>query len=269
MRFSIVTISFNQAPYLEQALRSVIGQKGVDLEYIVVDPGSTDGSRAVIERFRDRLARVVLEADRGPADGLNKGFALASGDVLGFLNSDDYLLQNALGVVQNYLEAQPDIDVVSGHALIVDGTDRVLRRSYSDPYSARMDALGAAVLMQPSTFFRAATFHRAGGFNPENRVAWDGELFFRMHRSGARFALLDRFLSAYRVHEGGITGSARLDVAAREYFAWRFREQFGHPPATADWIRIGAARITKHLRNWRGLRERLLHGRIYGRTRGD
>ncbi|OGA13624.1 MAG: hypothetical protein A3G25_09945 [Betaproteobacteria bacterium RIFCSPLOWO2_12_FULL_63_13] len=269
MRFSIVTISFNQVKYLEQALRSVIDQSDVDLEYIVVDPGSSDGSRSVIARFSERLAHIVLETDCGPADGLNKGFACATGDVFGFLNSDDYLLPHALRIVQDYLESHGDVDVVSGHAMIVDGANRVLRRSYSDPYSARMDALGAAVLMQPSTFFRAETFHKVGGFNPQNNVAWDGELFFQMHRSGARFSLLDRFLSAYRIHEGTITGGARLDAATRKYFKWRFKEQFGREPSTADWTWIGAVRVVKHLRNWRGFKERLLHGPIYGRFRGE
>jgi glycosyltransferase involved in cell wall biosynthesis len=267
MKFSIVTISFNQAQYLEQALRSVIEQNDVDLEYIVVDPGSSDGSRALIERFRDKLAHVVLEQDRGPADGLNKGFARASGDVFGFLNSDDYLLPNALRTVQDYLHAHPDIDVVSGHAVIVDRSGRVLRRSYSEPYSARMDALRAAILMQPSTFFRVQAFRKAGGFNPANKVAWDGELFFRMHRLGARFAVMGEFLSAYRVHEGSITGSARLDEGIKEYRRGLFREYYGRDPHLLDLFLMGGARVFKHLRNLRALRERILHGPIYGRAR--
>jgi len=92
MKFSIVTISYNQAQFLEKAILSVLNQEGVGLEYIVVDPGSTDGSREIIERYRDRFGHVVFEKDHGPADGLNKGFQYATGDVYGYLNSDDVLL---------------------------------------------------------------------------------------------------------------------------------------------------------------------------------
>ena len=89
MKFSVVTVSFNQRQYLEEALTSVLEQDYPAIEYIVVDPGSTDGSRELIESFRDRLASIVFEADQGAADGLNKGFQRASGDIFGFLNSDD------------------------------------------------------------------------------------------------------------------------------------------------------------------------------------
>ena len=94
MRVSIVTISFNQAPYLERALQSVLTQSYPDVEYIVVDPGSSDGSREIIERYRSRLAGVVLEPDNGPADGLNREFAQASGEVFGHPNPDDVLLSH-------------------------------------------------------------------------------------------------------------------------------------------------------------------------------
>ena len=106
MKFSIVTISFNQAPYLETAIRSVLDQNYPDLEYIIVDPGSTDGSRDIIERFRSRFAKIIFEPDQGPGDGLNKGFAHATGDILGYLNSDDALLPGALnGAAQEAVHA--------------------------------------------------------------------------------------------------------------------------------------------------------------------
>ena len=92
MKLSIVTISFNQADYLEEAMVSILEQDYDDIEYIIVDAGSTDGSRDIIERYRDRIAVVVLEPDEGPADGLNKGFARASGDIYGYLNADDAFL---------------------------------------------------------------------------------------------------------------------------------------------------------------------------------
>ena len=250
-------------------MRSVIDQEGVTVEYIVVDAGSTDGSREIIERYREKVACIILEPDRGPADGLNKGFAAATGNVFGFLNSDDYLLPTALLRVQDFILKNPDVDVVSGHALIVDGEGKVCRRSYSDRFSARMHALGASVLMQQSTFFKARAFRETGGFNIENRIAWDGELFYRMYREGAKFALTNEFLSAFRIHDAGITGSARLDLAWREYCAWVFRDYYGRTPGLFDRFLMSGARIVKHLRNWRDSRERLLHGAVYGRNRAS
>ncbi len=92
MKISIVTLSFNQKQFLEEALQSVLGQKYPELEYIVVDPGSTDGSREMLDLYKGQLTELILEPDRGAADGLNKGFSRSTGDVLGFLNADDLLL---------------------------------------------------------------------------------------------------------------------------------------------------------------------------------
>ena len=94
-RVSIVTISYNQAQFLERTILSVLDQDYPEIEYIVVDPGSTDGSREIIERYGSRISKVILRPDRGAADGLNSGFAEASGQILGFLNSDDTLLPGA------------------------------------------------------------------------------------------------------------------------------------------------------------------------------
>src|SRR6056297_1925233 len=101
MKFSIVTISYNQVEFLSQCIDSVFSQDVEDLEYIIVDPGSTDGSRELIEAYSDRIVKV-FEKDKGPADGLNKGFDVATGDVYGFINSDDYLLPGALRSVSDY-----------------------------------------------------------------------------------------------------------------------------------------------------------------------
>ena len=120
MKFSVVTVSFNQRQYLEEALTSVLTQDYPAIEYIVVDPGSTDGSRELIESFRDRLASIVFEADQGAADGLNKGFQRASGDIFGFLNSDDALLPGAMKTVSRAFDQNPDCDIVMGNGFIVD-----------------------------------------------------------------------------------------------------------------------------------------------------
>jgi glycosyltransferase involved in cell wall biosynthesis len=96
MRISIVTLSYNQRAFLQDAIDSILQQGYPDLEFIVVDPGSTDGSRELFRSYGEQISHVIFEPDRGAADGLNKGFGLASGEVFGFLNADDFLLPGAL-----------------------------------------------------------------------------------------------------------------------------------------------------------------------------
>ena len=125
MRVSIVTISYNQAEFLEKAIRSVIEQDYDDIEYIIVDPGSTDGSRDIIERYRSKIAKVIFEPDDGPADGLNKGFAHATGNLCGYLNADDAYLPGSISRVVAAFRCMPEADVICGHGYMVDAEGRV------------------------------------------------------------------------------------------------------------------------------------------------
>lgn len=269
MKVSIVTISFNQAEFLERALRSVIEQDHEDIEYIVVDPGSTDNSREIIERYRSKIAKLILEPDKGPADGLNKGFAMASGDIYGFLNSDDVLLPGAVSRVVRFFNSHPDVDVVSGHAIVMDEHDRNLRYSYSDRCSLVRYAYGAAVLMQPSTFFRSKPFKKVGGFNVVNRTNWDGELFIDMRLHGARFALMNDFLSGYRLQPDSITSSKKFDDGIRAYHKAIFRKIMGRDMKPWDVVPGVMFRLLKYVANPRALYERMFKGPVYGRSAKD
>jgi glycosyltransferase involved in cell wall biosynthesis len=212
MRFTIVTLSFNQRRFLEEALRSVLDQDYPQVEYVVVDPGSTDGSRELVSTYRSRLARVILEPDAGPADGLNKGFAHATGDVLGVLNADDVLLPGALASVARAFAAR-DADVVTGDGFIVDEAGRAVRRFRSDRFHLRRYVFGGVNVMQQATFFTRAAFGKAGGFNEANRTCWDGELLVDLALSGARFTRIRENLALFRVHGESISGSQEQRVA--------------------------------------------------------
>jgi glycosyltransferase involved in cell wall biosynthesis len=263
MRFSVVTISFNQAKFLERAILSVLEQKGVDLEYIVVDPGSTDGSRDIIERYRTRIAHVVFEKDQGPADGLNMGFARATGAIYGYLNADDMLELGALQRVATFFELRPDVDVICGHCWIVDPDDKHLRRAWSEPFTRLSSAYGAAVQIQPSTFFRQAAFRRTKGFNVENRSNWDGELLVDLFLSGARIEIIDAFLSYYRLHEVSITNSGTLSDLMAIAFQRRFEKLMGRKWNRLDSLIALMLRAAKHIRNPQALAERLALGPVY------
>lgn len=209
MKFSIVTISFNQAEFIEQAIRSVIEQE-VDVEYIVVDPGSTDGSREIIERYRDHIDHIVFEPDRGPVDGLNKGLALATGDVLGCLNSDDYYLKGGLKRAEAAIAADPGVGAWTGAGVIVNRNGVATRSCYSARFSPRLYALGYSVAVHQSTFYDRKAFEAVGGFNEESRATWDGELLYWMMRKGYRISRNFEKIGAFRIYGESITGSGRL-----------------------------------------------------------
>ena len=247
-RVSIVTISFNQAKFLERAIRSVLQQDYQDIEYIVVDPGSTDGSRDIIERYRSRISKVILDPDKGPADGLNKGFAAASGDIYGYINADDGYLAGAIGKAVAAFQAR-SADVIYAHSYIVDDKGQVVRRSRSVPFDLRLYAYGGVVVMQQSTFFRRQAFENAGGFNVKNRTSWDGELLVDFARQGCKFAMVDDFWSLFAIYPGSITSSVKYNQQYQQDHARMFRTITGVEYDRANKARFYLARVEKWLRN--------------------
>lgn len=264
-KVSIVTISFNQVGYLERTIQSVLNQDYPDIEYIVVDPGSTDGSRELIKHYETKIARIIFEKDSGPADGLNKGFASATGEIFGFLNSDDIFYPGAVSRAVRYFLNHPRIDVVSGHGKVIGPDERIYRLVYSDRWTPRKYMYGGAVLIQPSTFFRRSAFEKAGRFNPENRAIWDGELFFDMARAGCKFGRDDGIWSGYRLHPESITASKKLHEGRAEVHRRQFRELMGRDPGRSDKFLDLIFRCWKHLANPRDTIERVFRGPVFGR----
>ncbi len=212
MRISIVTISYNQGTYLQECIDSVASQKRSGDEYVVVDPGSTDESRAtILKSSAGTIDRVLLQPDRGPADGLNKGFALASGDILGYVNSDDRLVPGALQFVREFFIGHPHVDVLCGAIRIIDEQGKAaVRKRTADRFDLRRYAAGICTVGQQATFFRRRAFEAAGGFNAGNRICWDGELLVDLALAGARFATVRQALGDFRIYGASITGSGKF-----------------------------------------------------------
>lgn len=211
MKISIVTISFNQGKYLEQTINSVLNQKDADVEYIIVDPGSTDNSRDIIETYRSRIDHVIYEEDTGPADGLSKGFAIASGDIFGFLNSDDILLPGTLQKVTGHFK-NGAADVISAHGYVIDEFNFVKRKLFSNTLKQSKISLmnfccGNTALVQPSTFFTKVIYNKVNGFDLTSNVVWDAGLFIRFILAKARFRVINDFWSCFRVYPQSLTGS--------------------------------------------------------------
>lgn len=224
----MVTVSYNQSKFLEEALLSVIQQSGVDLEYIVVEGGSTDGSRSIIERHRDRIDRVIDLPDSTATACLNRGFAAARGEIYGYLNSDDVLLPGTLAKVSALFETRPHLDVISGHGWLIDGDGRRLQRLFSHKVSWRRCFYDCCTVVQQSTFFRSSLFHKVGGFNNRSRLHWDGELMMEFARHGANFGVVHDYWSLFRLHGGSLTGGTQYREKAGQWYRNQ-RAKFGLP----------------------------------------
>ena len=165
-----------------------------------MDAGSTDGSRKKILKYKNNIDKIIFEKDNGPADGLNKGFKIAKGDIFYFLNSDDLLLDDSLSKVVDFFNNNKDVDVVYGNSWIINERGEKIRNFYSDKFNLKMAKYGASILAQQSTFFKKETYSNTLGFNVENRISWDGELFLDFALNNARFCRFNEFLSAFRIH---------------------------------------------------------------------
>lgn len=206
-----MTISFNQIKYLKACIDSILTQSGIDLEYIVVDPGSTDGSRELINTYDEQIIKV-FESDVGPADGLNKGFSHASGDIYGFINSDDYLLPDALKSVVDFFsnQNQPNTTFVTGHGYI-ESSDGARTVVFPNTLTVSGMLQLADIVFQQSTFFPASLFKKVGGFNAANRTCWDYELFLRFLLAGSKHQIIPEALAVFRLYEESISGSGHLE----------------------------------------------------------
>lgn len=218
---SIVTISYNKGPYLEECIRSVAGQDCPGSEYIVVDAGSTDSSRSILHQNLNRIDCLIEEPDRGPADGLNKGFACAHANILGYLNADDRYLPGTLNYVVDFFAAHPEIDVLTGAIRIIDEDGKASwRKRTADTFNLADYTAGTCVTGQQATFFRKKAFEAAGGFNLENRIAWDGELLVDMALAGQRFDTVNKLLGDFRIYGTSITGSSGYREQLDRYYEY-------------------------------------------------
>ena len=197
---SIITPSFNQASFLEQTILSVLEQDYPEIEYLIADGGSTDGSPELIKKYADRLAWWISEKDRGQAEAINKGFAHAHGEIVAWLNSDDYYLPGAVSAAVKVFELSPQAVMIYGDMLAVDEFDRTINTLKYRQLSL-VDLLCFQIIGQPAVFMRRSAFEKAGGLDPNLHFLLDHQLWIRLAQQG-EIIHVNGTLAAARYHPG-------------------------------------------------------------------
>jgi glycosyltransferase involved in cell wall biosynthesis len=212
-KITLVTPSLNQGAFVERTIRSVLDQEGdFDLEYLVFDGGSTDGTLDVLRKYEARL-RLVVEPDTGQSNAVNKGLRAATGDVVGWLNSDDLLYPGALARVAAAFASRPDLAWLHGRCEIVDEHDRPIRRwvsAYKDfrcrRYSRR-SLLVENYVSQMTVFWRRSAMERVGFLDESMRYSFDYEYWLRLSALGDPLYIDDR-IAAFRWYASSKSGSS-------------------------------------------------------------
>jgi glycosyltransferase involved in cell wall biosynthesis len=230
---SIITPSYNQAPYIEQTIQSVLRQDYPRIEYILIDGGSTDNSFEIIEKYADRLAYWISEKDSGQAEAINKGFRRARGEILAWLNSDDYYLPNTISAVVKCFDENPDVVMVYGDMLAVDGNGRTTNILKYKQLSLE-DLLCFQIIGQPSVFFRRSALEKVGPLDTTFHFMLDHHFWIRLAQQG-RILHVPQTWSAARYHAGAKNRAraAEFGLEAFRVLDW-VKRQPGLAEAVAD-----------------------------------
>jgi glycosyltransferase involved in cell wall biosynthesis len=198
---SIVTPSFNQAKYLEETIQSVLNQDYQNLEYIIIDGGSTDGSLDIIQKYSERLSWWISEPDRGQTDAINKGFARANGEILTWLNSDDTYLPGAVSQAVSFLTANPGVGMVYGDANLIDENGEIIGKFPAKQTDFRRLMRGYVHIPQQASFFRTDLWRQVGPLDPTFFFAMDYDLWVRLAKITS-LCYYPRLWANFRLHGG-------------------------------------------------------------------
>ncbi|MBM3494254.1 MAG: glycosyltransferase [Armatimonadetes bacterium] len=247
-KITVITPSYNQAQYLEATIQSVLDQDYPNLEWMIVDGGSTDGSVDIIRRYEKHLAWWASEKDKGQTDALNKGLRRATGDVFGFLNSDDLYTPGTLRAVGEAFSANPSLTMLLGRCQYIAADGAPMSEC---PYAGDLrfeDFIADNLVPQPSLFMRMDVCRAVGEFDNTYQHAFDHDYWLRAMLLGHRIRGMDRLLSLYRLHESSKTVTMRykqdLDMIAAHAKAMRTLPT-GDP--LRDTIRVNSARFCRRV----------------------
>lgn len=255
-KISIVTPSYNQAEFLERTILSVLNQNYPNLEYIIIDGGSTDGSLEIIKRYERYLAYWVSERDRGQSHALNKGFNLVRGELVGWQNSDDIYLPEAFRKVVEAYRKYPDYDLYFGNMITIDKDDNIIHALRYTPFSLFCFLYKGAYITNQSLFFRNEIVNRYK-IDESFHHAMDAEYYSRLGREKKRFKFLREYFGCLRVHPNAKGQTISTSVGKEEWM--RIRRSFGIDIRTdIPWKR--QFRLQKFICNTRNLCHYIVQG---------
>lgn len=243
---TIVTPSFNQKDYIGRTILSVLDQHYPNLEYIVQDGASKDGSIEEIKKFADALTRWDSRKDNGQAHAINMGFEGTHGEIMAYLNSDDLLLPGTLNYVAWFFENNPDVDVVYGHRILINESDHQIGRWILPPHDEKV-LKWIDFIPQETLFWRRNLWNKVGGKMDESfRFALDWDLLLRFQAVGAKMVRLPRFLGAFRVHQNQKTSANIASIGMEEMRLLR-RQYLGYVPFSSEIKSHVRTYIMKHI----------------------
>jgi glycosyltransferase involved in cell wall biosynthesis len=241
-KITVITTCYNHAPYIEATIQSVISQRYENLEYIVIDGGSTDGSREIIERYRDYITDFFVEPNTLQVEKLIKGFARATGDIFCMLNSDDLFEPNALHEVGQYFLDNPQVRVVYGDYSWIDTQGNLIRRKKELGFNRFIYLYDTNYVPQPSTFWRRDLYEEVGGLKLEYEITLDLDLWIRF-ADVTQLHHVHKFWSKYRVHPKQKSKSNNTQL--REETESIMRRYIGNEPS---WSIAVKAKVAKAIR---------------------
>ena len=258
---SIITPSYNQAEYLEFTIQSVLAQKYPNLEYIIVDGGSTDGSVEIIQKYADQLSWWVSESDDGQADAINKGFRRASGEVVAWLNSDDLYLPGAIHEAVSALQADPDLGMVFGDALTIDPLGKPINQLVFGNWGLT-ELMRFRIICQPAVFMRRPVLMQAGGLDENFHYMLDHHLWLRI-ASNSQIKYIPKIWAAARHHPEAknVSLAPKFSLETYKVFEWMKTQPDFEARVSADLRRVsgGAHRLAARYyldgdQNWNALK---------------
>lgn len=236
-KISIVTPSYNQGMFLEETIKSVLGQKYPNLEYIIIDGCSKDNSVAIIKKYENMITYWTSEPDKGQADAINKGFLRSSGEIMAWLNSDDLLLPNSLNTIAKEFLKRPRIDVLYGDRFIIDSKTNI--RAFTIARPIKGDSLNYfCTVPQETVFWRREMWKKLDfGLDDKLRFCMDYDFFIRLKLKKARFYHIPKFIGSYRFHPNAknitltdIWEKERGSIRKKYFGNARLREEIGLLP---------------------------------------